>query len=304
MRTPMEYIARHITPYLRNLAVLLLLEKGYSQYKISKLMGFSQPMINKILKAGKEEFIKKLIENDIPKEEAILVPQLIAEAIERNPLEALRLLSAYEISVLSRGIICRGYKRENPEIDEACKVIETLYIRGDIYIEEARKAFEKLREIEGIEKLVPEVGANIAIAKPGAKNYLEVVAFPGRIVKTNEEIVAVGEPSYGASRHTAKVLLSVMEWRPGIRACLVLKRDPTVLGVARDMNIKVCSVENYSSEEELLERIKSTLRERRGECDLIDAKGGIGLEPTIYVFGKTGLEVIELVRKLAHRARQ
>jgi len=300
----MEYIARHITPYLRNLAVLLLVEKGYSQYKISKLMGFSQPMINKILKSRKEDIVKKLTESDIPEEEAILVPQLIAEAIERNPLEALRLLSTYELSVLSRGIICRAYKKENPEVDEACRVIETLYVKSDIYIEETKKTFEKLREIEGIGGLIPEVGANIAIARPGAKNYLEVVAFPGRIVKTDEGVVAVGEPAYGASRHTAKVLLSVMKRRPGVRVCLVLKRDPKLLSLAESMNFKICSVEGYSSEKELLERIEKALEEGRGKCDIIDARGGIGFEPTIYVFGKTGLETAVLVGRLACKARE
>jgi len=293
----MEYVAKRVTPYLRGLVAIELVERGRSQYKVAKMLGISQPMVSKILRAGRRKLLEKLEKSGVPADEAQLVSRLVADAVEHDLFEALKLLSAYEISLIVRGVICSEYERTNSHVPEACKVFDLLQQTADAYIEEAQLAYEKFRKLELAVELVPEVGPNIVVARPGAKSYLDVVGFTGRIVKSDEGVTAVGRPAYGASKHTAKVLLEASKVRSDLRACIVLKRSELLLKALAKAGLKVCSVEGYASEEGLLELVRKAFEKAGGECDAIEARGGIGFEPNVYLFGRSGPELIDELAK-------
>ncbi|MEM4475123.1 MAG: thiamine-phosphate synthase family protein [Fervidicoccaceae archaeon] len=294
----MEYVSSRVTQALSALFVTSLIDRGHSQYKVSRLSGLSQPMINKLARVDEESLLSKLERAGLPRDEVLLAVDLVAEAAEKSPLEALKLLSVYELSVVARKLICQGYERENAEIEDSCTVIDSLYSREDIYVAETRMAFERFEKIPGVVELVPEVGANIAVARPRASSYLEVVAFPGRIIKLDEKVMAVGSPVYGGSKHTAHVLLLLSKVRPEIRACISIKRLERFVEEAKRWGLRVCEVRGeYASEEELLELLSREVEER-GPCDVIDASRGLGMEPIVYVLGRSGLEAVEIIGRL------
>ncbi|RPI99558.1 MAG: bifunctional hydroxymethylpyrimidine kinase/phosphomethylpyrimidine kinase, partial [Deltaproteobacteria bacterium] len=81
-------------------------------------------------------------------------------------------------------------------------------------IQELKKAFE-LAKKENVGHLVPEVSSNLGYALPGAEGIEDVAAFPGRIVRFKDTVVSFGDPEFGASRHIAKMIMTVMSFHPG-----------------------------------------------------------------------------------------
>ncbi len=64
-------------------------------------------------------------------------------------------------------------------------------------------AFRELKRLPKVEKLVPEVGINIAYCLPFALDYDDVAGFPGRISACDGELTTPAAARFGGSRHTA-----------------------------------------------------------------------------------------------------
>ena len=62
--------------------------------------------------------------------------------------------------------------------------------------------------------LIPEVSSNLGYALPGAEGAEDVAAFPGRIVRLKDTVASLSDPEFGASRHIAKIILTVMHFDP------------------------------------------------------------------------------------------
>jgi len=302
--TPSELIARHVMPYIRGLIAIELSTRGLSQPRVASLLGVSQPMVAKYLKLGRDYMLSKLSQAGLGRDEALTVAKAVASRLLEDRVEALTTLAVLELSLLSRGVLCNLYVRKTG-IPEACRVLRVHLEPGDPTVAEVERAYIELSSIRGIEELVPEVGANIVAMKPGASSPMDVVGFPGRIVKVDRGVVAVGRPVYGGSRFMARLLLEASRrWGGDVRAMVSLRWSERLLGALRGAGLEVCEVGPFTSSERYWDELPHYLKNCRETARVISDLGGPGLEPIIYILGSSAIEVVGIVRSIAQDVLQ
>lgn len=167
-------------------------------------------------------------------------------------------------------------------------------------LEDLQTAANRLLE-EDISPLVPEVMSNLACATPYAEGPQDVAAFPGRILKSPQGLLIPASPAYGASRHIAAVILTVITTHPEIRSAMNVKYFKGVENLASLLHLKVASFDRTQVPPEVKEREDTTLSWGLGSVltsgdsppDLIFDKGGWGKEPMIFILGATPMAVAE-----------
>ncbi len=297
MLTPSELVARYVTPYLRGLIALELSERGLSQPRIAILLGVSQPMVAKYLRLGRDYMLSRLSQAGLGSEEAELIARSIALRILEDKVEALTTLALVELSLMMKGVLCNLYIKKT-KLPEACRILRVHVELEDPLIAEVEKAYRELASIRRISKIIPEVGANIVVARPKASNYMEIVGFPGRIVKVDEGIVAVGKPIYGGSKFMARLLLEISRRWENVRAMISLKWSKEFLEVLERLGMEICSVGPFTSIDRYWEELFSYLGKCVRQPRVINDLGGPGMEPIIYILGSSALELVGVIRVL------
>jgi hydroxymethylpyrimidine/phosphomethylpyrimidine kinase len=147
--------------------------------------------------------------------------------------------------------------------------------------------------------LIPEIGSQLAYALPLAETFQDVAAFPGRIVKFKGGVRAVGCPTFGASRHTAKVILAARRFEPSLRAAMPLAYSPRIVQACRELGLKVGSFSRDREPAEVRDREGSSLEwgttqafQEFGCCQAVYDLGGLGKEPVVRLLGKDPEEVV------------
>ena len=173
-------------------------------------------------------------------------------------------------------------------------------------IQELKKAMESLKEGK-IGHLIPEVSSNLGYALPYAEGIEDVAAFPGRIVRFRDSVASLGDPEFGASRHVANIILTVMKFHPEYCSAMniryskgqvaVLKKKGFLVGhFDRRREPKKVKAEEGSS---LEWGVREVLKKWKGVPDFIYDEGDVGKEPMIRVLGKSPEEVVNKVLKVA-----
>jgi len=167
-------------------------------------------------------------------------------------------------------------------------------------------ALEELTR-EPLGALIPEVRSNLGYALPGAANYEEIAAVPGRISQVGDKVIACRNPTFGASRHIARVILAAMKHDPDMRSAMNIRYSPEILDACRSAGLLIASFDRREEPGEMKEREGSTLewgtqRALKGVSgfpDLIYDEGEKGKEPMIRVLGHGPMEVVEKVTGVA-----
>ena len=154
--------------------------------------------------------------------------------------------------------------------------------------------------------LMPEVQSNLGYAVPFAQTPADVAAFPGRLVRLGEKITTVSGPAFGASKHIASIILTVMRHDPAFRSAMNIRFSEDLLGRSKTLGWKVCSFDRADEPNEIKQREGGTLEwgteaalsEETEIPDAIYDRGEIGKEPMIRVLGRNPEEVVEKVLKL------
>jgi len=296
--TPYELVAEYVAPYLRGLVIIRLAEMGYSQPKISRMTGISQPMVSKYIKLGRDALLNHLLKLGLFQDEIEAVVNMLAKTLERERYrEYIRIFSTYCGYILRKGYLCEIHRKSYPLLPKDCdvcmKLIPTVV---DPYIEEVMYIYNALKESPKAYRLVPEVGMNIVCSTPDAEDIEGVVGFSGRIIAIRNTLEAVGEPVYGGSRHTASILLLVRKkWRD-IRCGIVIRYidDCSTMYKREFVSIETGP---HKDPKELLIDIAEALKGFENRIDVIIDKGGIALEPVIYVFAENGDKLINKVKR-------
>jgi len=173
--------------------------------------------------------------------------------------------------------------KENPIIKELRKVV-THIENTDFY------------------RLTPEVGSNIAYAKPDAKTLEDVAALEGRIVKAKSRSVAVGDIAFGGSKHVATIVLAAMHFDREFRSAMNIKYAKRTLAACEKLGF---SISNFSRDDEPKEA-KSSMEwgtrhaiEKRGFVpDIIYDRGSVGKEPMIRILSKNPGEIFVKLRRI------
>lgn len=176
--------------------------------------------------------------------------------------------------------------------------------------ENMKKALEMLEESSYVPLLVPEVQMNLVMAlpEPYAKTIDDVMGVRGRIVNLGTKVKAAGPIEFGASKHLAKAVLTVMKYDPNIRAAINIKYDPEIIEICNKLGF---TTSFYDRKEEPLEikaiegatipwGIEVAIKKMNGKVpDIIYHFGDWGKEPMITVFGKDAIDVVNKVLKIA-----
>jgi len=204
-----------------------------------------------------------------------------------------------ETSIKHSLMVGRGRVPVNP--------MAQLYNRSEMFcvLEDVEKAARIIEANPEFLPFIAEVGTQVAMALPCPSNEKDVAAIEGRIMRLGERARAVGSVQFGASRHIASMILSVMKFNPHLRAGLNLHYDPRLVEAFRKVGSKVSSfnrsiepgevksVEGRSVPWGTEQAIKSLGR----VPDMIFDEGEIGKEPMIRVLGRTATESVDKALK-------
>ena len=155
--------------------------------------------------------------------------------------------------------------------------------------------------------LMPEVQSNLGYALPFAETHADVAAFPGRLVKLGEKIMAVSSPRFGASRHIASIILTAMRYDPAFRSAMNIRFSEEKVSQCQALGWEVRSFDRAHEPKHVKEREGGTLEWGTEAVlsqtfqipDMIYDRGEIGKEPMIRVLGRTPKEVVDKVIQLA-----
>ncbi|MDY6863474.1 MAG: bifunctional hydroxymethylpyrimidine kinase/phosphomethylpyrimidine kinase [Thermodesulfobacteriota bacterium] len=172
-------------------------------------------------------------------------------------------------------------------------------------IEQLKEAFKRLKGNKaGI--LIPEVQSNLGFALPEAETAQDVAAFPGRIIRINKEVEILQDPVWGASKHIARVILSVMKFNPDYRSAMNIKYSEEIIKICYNLNYVILKFDRALEPEDVKEKegatlkwgIHSILGKGRKVPDIVYDLGETGKEPMVRVIGENPLNVVGKILKI------
>ncbi len=171
-------------------------------------------------------------------------------------------------------------------------------------IQELKTAIDILRERK-IGYLIPEVSSNLGYALPYVDGIGDVAAFPGRIARFKDSIAATGDPEFGASRHIANIILTVMRFDSEYRSAMNIRYSKENVARLQGKGFLICHFDRRLEPKRVKEKEGSSLEWGVGEVliklkrvpDFIYDGGDVGKEPMIRVLGKDPQEVINKILK-------
>lgn len=171
----------------------------------------------------------------------------------------------------------------------------------------ARKFLEEIESIKEINKVIPEVGMNIAYALNYAINKDDIVAIPGRIRATPQGPRACSLPDFGASQHLASYILTAREYDKSVRAAVNIKFSEKTVEKLRELGLKVSFYDRAKEPPDIKAREGATvpwgtrqaIEALGGEVpDVIYHKGDVGKEPMIVILSRELDDLIRVLKKI------
>lgn len=316
LRLPCEALIEHLLPLIRRvLAKELVNRHGMSQVQASRILGVTQPAVSNYLRS--EPRVRMELEGSLGEVE-MMVEELSEDLLKGRltQVEALKRICSLCIQMRNRGPLCRIHGESLPSLQpDRCSLclmdlaaVRRRSLEEYEVVENVRWAVQLMEGARELAALIPEIGMNIAYAKPGAVGVEEVVGVPGRIRPIRGFPRASGSPEFGGSDHVARAVLTMMGFEPSLRSAISLKFDWGVVEVCKDMGL-VVSFFDRSEEPPEVKRVDGRTIpwgvekavEKIGRApDVIYDLGDVGKEPMIFLFAPTALEVAQLAVRTAN----
>jgi predicted fused transcriptional regulator/phosphomethylpyrimidine kinase/predicted transcriptional regulator len=298
-------MVQEFLPSIRQLVTRQLRRQGFSQSKISAMLGITQASVSHYLSSETGRSYSTLAAFGVPREEADTYAALLAEDVKRSTVDGVSTLNTLWTGLLGSGSVCGRHREQYPSLAD-CDVCIKEYARDQPErsgtIAEVADAVKVLESSATFVNVMPEVSVNIACTASDATSVAEVVAVPGRIVKVRGRAKANLPPEPGASRHLSRVLLLVRRVRPEVCACINLRYDLKVGRILKRLSIRSIQIGGYfltatgdPTIGALVERLSTT----HGTFDAVVDTGGNGIEPNLYLFSTGAREVAALALKIA-----
>mgnify|MGYP001038291537 CR=1 FL=1 len=127
-----------------------------------------------------------------------------------------------------------------------------------------------------------------------------MAAFPGRLIRTPHGVLVPQPPEFGASRHIAAIILTVMQVHPELRAAMNVRYFPEITALGDQLHLRVASFDRRQEPAAIKARegstlawgVASVLRPDEPPPDLIYDEGDWGKEPMIRILGRNPQEVV------------
>jgi len=161
-------------------------------------------------------------------------------------------------------------------------------------------------------RLIPEVQSNLVYAAAGAGSEDQVAGFPGRIIRFRDSARAVANPEFGASRHIARIVLTVMRYDPSYRSAMNIKYSEDIVAVCRKIGFDVKSFDRSDEPPEKKDQegrslewgVNEVLKQSFAVPDIIYDPGGWGKEPMVRVLGKNPVDVVHKVLLILKKTKE
>jgi hydroxymethylpyrimidine kinase/phosphomethylpyrimidine kinase len=171
---------------------------------------------------------------------------------------------------------------------------------------EALKDAAALLVERNIAPLIPEVQSNLGYCLPKATDHSHVAAFPGRIIRCGEKTHVPSPPAFGASRHVANIILTIVRAHPDLRSVMNIRFSEDLVRKAASRHLAAASFDRGEEPEDVREAegsslawgVEAVLAREGAVPDLIFDRGDLGKEPMIRVLGKDPADVARKVLTL------
>lgn len=296
---PYEIAIEYFIRPLRGILVHKLISEGYSQAAIARVLGLSQPMVYKILRNNVAKYYEELSEAGFNLSEIdVYVNTLLSPLLSHEIEKYNALFTTLVNKVLSSARLCKAHLRKDLELPSSCSVCISVFTPAmHPLVTEYESYLKILLKDPRIVELIPEVGMNIAYSTPAPASTSDVIGLPGRIVKLNDKAEAVGVPCFGGSKHTATILVKASRYNKSLRACASIKYMDKYVEKLKTLGFTVAESGPHESLGEVIEAVETIFKENPNVTVIAD-KGGLGIEPIIYVFAKDLAELIEILQLL------
>ncbi|MEM0118301.1 MAG: thiamine-phosphate synthase family protein [Conexivisphaerales archaeon] len=310
MKDPFEFLAKDYLPWMKGLVSIDLSQRGYSQSKISTMLGVTQPSINYYLRKEKKEYLSRLQRIGLTEQSIKEQEGEFREAVVAGGSEGMLRTMQVMLNALASGELCNYHKKvyRAPSDCDACM---RLWGSGDQkersrIVSSLNRAVSVLESSSTFPLLIPEVNTNFVLAARDARSEKDVAGIEGRIVKLRGMARAMSGAEFGGSGHLASVLLAVKKFFPKINSAMNIRYDRAIHEILTSLHWKL--LELPASEPLTSEQIPHLVEERLSEMcrngkitslDAVTHAGSIGIEPSTYIFGADTEEVLRKVLDLA-----
>lgn len=305
MQPPDELMVQEFLPALRLLVAKELRAQGFSQNRISSMLGVTQASVSLYLSSNSDRSYSVLSGLSLSAEEADRNAALLAEDAKRNAVDAVGTLNIIWTGLLGRGAACARHRNLYPALAD-CDVCIREYGRDrSAFSEAVSEVAEAVRRLEaspGFVSVMPEVSVNLALAVGDAVSAADVVAVPGRIVRVKGRPKSILPPEPGASRHLSRVLLLVRTRKPELRACINLRYDQRMATVLKKLRLKTLKIGGYlpsSSGDPTVKALEKRLSSVDEGFDVLVDLGGNGVESNVYLFAASAARAADLALRVS-----
>lgn len=287
----------YLTPLRKNLAQELS-KSGLTQTEIGNILGVSQPVVSSYLTTDSKGS-STIIERDaFQKLISRLVERILDEKLtEINFLEEVCTVCQNfrtagplcEIHRKSSGInfpadcsLCFPSESHRELIDDKLAVTKELYEAASILVESG----------ERFAQLIPEVGCQFVSIIEGSDKATDIAGFPGRIVKVKNKGKIVSYPEFGEGATLAQILQYFREQSAPYHALISIRKTDLIL---RKISSGKEVLATAGADEDWNRTLRSYSTQEIRKIEIIADAGGVGLEPLIYLFGKTPTDIVEFL---------
>jgi predicted fused transcriptional regulator/phosphomethylpyrimidine kinase/predicted transcriptional regulator len=299
MRPPCEIVQRDFLRAVRAFVARSLKKEGFSQTEIALKMDMTQAAVSKYLS---QPLKKTKLAGDIDRLSKKLTEMI--KTGESGADQIVREICSACMHLRLGSTLCEMHQDKVPSLKAVnCQVCSQLLGgRNDdlaeraIVIGDILEALRIIEQSESFEVIVPQVRANFVACNDHAETYKDVAGVPGRITIVDGRARALISPQFGASQHTAELLLHAKSTWPRVRACLCVSGREAVLKITLRSGFKVLSMKDpESSASKIVKSLKDTnqLPGPRTSYPAIHIPGGFGIEPILYLFGPSAKELSE-----------
>lgn len=168
--------------------------------------------------------------------------------------------------------------------------------RLDETAEAVRVALDELEQIEGADRLIPEVGLNMVYTRPEPRGPEDVAGLNGRVVVSKGKPKACGDVEYGGSRFLASVIVEAQRRSPRLRAAVVLRGGEDIADALKRIGKSVAELPPESIGEGC--PVARFLFSGGKIADAYCHPGAFGIEPTTTILAETPDELLTTIRAL------
>jgi hydroxymethylpyrimidine/phosphomethylpyrimidine kinase len=271
-------------------------------------MSITQAAVSKYLSQGpKKGVLQKPVETLTEK----LMSMILSDAPQQDVMVKEICRTCMYLRIGSS--ICKMHRESIPALgDVKCQICTDLLAGEDkeftdrgVILRDLQEALSQLSNAPQFSQMIPQVRANLVACGTDARTHMDVAGVPGRITLVNGRVVALTAPQFGASVHTASLLLWARTNWPSIQACLGISGTEEIVAVVEDSGFKLISLSMPASDpaaiSEAAQKFAGSLKKTL-QFVAIHVPGGIGVEPILYIFGPNAIglanESIDLSMKL------